>query len=268
MVLVAVVGDLKRWTVARVRISLEVAHPTRIPLAHNEHLSAAVYHLLSKSDDIYANFLHNEGYRHNHRVFKLFTFSGLNGVPRIVENDCFIFQPGVMFWELSSSKDDFINHLQIGVGKSKSIDIAGNVFKILGIDSLVMPSFHTGMVQFNCITPLVACVPADPPRTTHYYVRPEESSRFSEVVRQNLLAKYRVMYGLDSPSTNFHMEFLPNPGRHKQYKMIEYRHNKIIGAFTSFQVTSSEELLKLGYLAGFGHKTSIGCGYTNTFNGR
>jgi CRISPR-associated endoribonuclease Cas6 len=49
----------------------------RITLNYQYPLSAAIYKIISRADEAYATFLHQQGYSHGNKSFKLFTFSDL-----------------------------------------------------------------------------------------------------------------------------------------------------------------------------------------------
>ncbi len=52
---------------------------TTIPIDYQYYLSSWIYNILSKGDEKYASFLHDQGYRTNTngKIFKLFSFSRL-----------------------------------------------------------------------------------------------------------------------------------------------------------------------------------------------
>ena len=49
----------------------------RITLNYQYPLSAAIYKIISRADEDYASFLHEQGYRYGSKAFKFFTFSDL-----------------------------------------------------------------------------------------------------------------------------------------------------------------------------------------------
>ena len=246
----------------RLRVCLDNSMGTRLPINHQEWLTAAVYGLLATSDADYAAFLHDEGYRVDDgpKTFKLFTFSWLRGARRTVDGDWLRFAPGPLEWQVASPVDAFLTHLATGLLAAGQLRVGPATLPILGIDVLPAPVLTEPTVAFTCLSPLVAALPLPGGRTR--YLRPCDGDAFGEAVRRNLLRKHRLLHGAPPANDRLALTFDPaylartNGGT----KLVTYKDIRIVGAFCPFIATGSTELMETGYQAGFGEKNAGGFG--------
>lgn len=90
-----------------------------------------------------------------------------------------------------------------------------------------------------------------------YYYEPQELE-FSEMIRQNLIRKYKAFYGYEPKDKQFELRCLPQ----ENYKRvgIYYRRFVIKGWYGRFSIHGSAELIKMALLSGVGARNGIGCG--------
>jgi CRISPR-associated endoribonuclease Cas6 len=94
----------------RIKIECPIRKAVTLPINYNYYLTGVIYNFLRQSDQNYASFLHQEGYRNQQKRFKLFTFSQLQARRRQIKGDQICFQSTVS-WYISSPKDEFLTHL-------------------------------------------------------------------------------------------------------------------------------------------------------------
>jgi CRISPR-associated endoribonuclease Cas6 len=226
------------------------------------------------------------------RRFKLFAFSGLRAAPhdrRIVGDLLHLASGSAITWQISSPLADFLTHCANGLLTAGALRVGTAELPIESIAAVPTPAFdsaaptasregadsglvtaHTasrGVAAFTCLTPIVAAVPAPDGRTTPRYLRPTEGDAFSDAVRNNLLAKYRIVHGHpptdDRLRLTFNAAYLArNP--HAGTKKITFRQIDLVGALAPFTLEASPDLLALAWEAGLGQGNSMGFGLIET----
>lgn len=238
-----------------------------LPINYQEYLTAAVYALLAVGDTDYARFLHDEGYTGDgSKTFKLFTFSGLRAARRIPDGDSLRLPPGPLEWFVSSPIEPFLTNIATGLLSTGGLHVANVIFPILEIQT-VPPPVLAETVRFTCLTPIVAAMPL--PDSGTRYLRPSDGAAFSDAVRRNALHKHQRLYGNLPSDDRFTLTFDPvylARDRSSGTKLITYKDIKIVGAFAPFAVTSSPELMRVGYETGWGEKNSAGFGMAEVRN--
>ena len=244
----------------RVRVCLDNPAGTRLPINHQEWLTAAVYGLLAASDEGYARFLHDDGYAdEDGRRFKLFTFSWLRGTRRTVDGDALRFAPGPLEWQVSSPVDAFLTNLATGLLAAGALRVGPATLPITQIEALPAPAMAE-TTAFTCLSPIVAALPLPDGRTR--YLRPCDGDAFSEAVRRNLLRKHRLLHGAPPADARLALTFDPAylARTGDGTKLVTYKDIRIVGAFCPFTATGSTELMETGYQAGYGEKNAAGFG--------
>ena len=252
--------------------------------------------------------------------FKLFTYSMLNGKKYSVKGDKIIFENAEVAWEISSPVDVFLQHLITGaftqgqvinIGNENRGDGMGARFLIEQVETAKKPDFRD-IMRFTCLSPITVSKIYDKTGAWKtgvngfagevaglnknidndgdifggdidlgcHYIRPWEDG-FSEAIEQNLIKKYRLVYGKDPDgyiknSSNLYEnkgiskfkitidnDYM-NRKSGKITKKINFKNTEIIGFMAPFEVTGNPELIEIGYEAGFGEKGSIGCGCVKT----
>lgn len=254
------------------RIKLTLAPVSKnavLPASYNYFLTGLIYRFLSKSSTDYSAFLHDEGYKlgESKKGFKLFTYSMLMGDTVRAQGERLIIGKSQVQWQISSPVDMFIQHLVTGVfaeGQKINIGPEGEqaAFLIELVETMQPPEFRDAM-KFTCLSPITVSKPAGRGRPCHY-LRPWEDG-FSEVIKNNLLNKYRLAHGreLNGPEFNIKIDAVyMNRKSGKITKKINFKGTDIIGFMAPFEVTGSPELIEIeiGYEAGFGEKGSMGFG--------
>lgn len=253
----------------RIKLKLEsLSTNASISFNYNYSFSSMIYRILSESSSEYADFLHAEGYRSGNKQFKFYTFSRPWIDRQEIRNGRIYVLPGTLSWQIASPMDDFLNNLVNGLFQAGELILADehftNHFQICQIETIAPPLF-TEEMHFSCLAPLTVSVKEDRNGQSHkLYVRPDDP-RFSELIRQNLIEKYRTLNKCE-PVDN-RLEFAFNwedikrrGGVDKISKLIKYKDINIRGYLAPFTVTGNKELIQLGYECGFGNANSQGFG--------
>ncbi|MCF8272186.1 MAG: CRISPR-associated endoribonuclease Cas6 [Chlorobium sp.] len=260
----------------RLKLTLRQQRPVeRIPLNHSHHLASVIYSTLSKSSSEFATVLHDKGYaaEGSRQKFKYFTFSNLQIPIRTIDSGEIVSRSRQITLYLSSPKEEFLQHLILGLFAEGSLRIHNAVFSKECIEKLPEPEWSENMT-FSMLSPLAVSVYRDPSAgmNTKEYLRYDDS-RLSDMLLHNLQAKYRGLFGCEPPencipfSVRFEEAYLKGvreKGRSveklitiKDYSGKETRVKAIQCPFT---VTGDPELIKVGYECGFGENNPMGFG--------
>lgn len=247
----------------------------RIPLNHSYHLAAVIYNTLSRSSYEFATVLHDRGYAQESKrqKFKYFTFSNLQIPIRTVERGEIVSRSREVTLYLSSPKEDFLQHLIVGLFAEGSLRIHNALFGKECVEKLPEPEWSESMT-FSMLSPLAVSVYRDPSSgmNTKEYLRYDDS-RLSDMLLHNLQAKYRGLFGCEPPengapfSVRFEEEYLKRVREKDRSveKLITIkdsngRETRVKAIQCPFTVTGHPELVKVGYECGFGENNSMGFG--------
>lgn len=224
-----------------------------LPLSYNEVIQGVIYRSLAPS---LGSFLHDRGFSHGKRIFRLFTFSRLMG--RVVfHQDSFEAFPPLRL-TVSSPYDRTLQGLAENLVRCDEIRLNGNRVHIESINVHFTPRFSDS-VKIRMLSPVTVystLTRADGSKKTYYYNPFEEE--FAELIRANIIKKYRALYGR-APLTEL-LSIEPLRVSRKDEKIIRYRGFIIKGWLGSYMLKGDPELIKLAYDAGIGSKNSQGFG--------
>ncbi len=299
----------------RIKLTLKPADKKALlPINYNYYLTSLIYSFIFSSSKDYSSFLHNVGYRtdNNKKGFKLFTYSMLNSKKYLIKGDKIIFENAPIEWEISSPVDVFLQHLITGAfTQGKTINLGNSHisarFLIEQVETVSEPDFKETM-RFTCLSPITVSklydkniagkIDGDHLQAetnilnknmynedifqNHsinfgcHYIRPWEEG-FSEAIEQNLIKKYRLIYGKEPYGyiknvynlyentgilkfkITIDSDYM-NRRSGKITKKINFKNTEIIGFMAPFEVTGNPKIIEIGYETGFGEKGSIGCG--------
>ena len=246
----------------RLQISLVNRRAISIPVNYQEYLTAAIYAYVSSGDAAYGRFVHDDGYVVDGKAFKPFTHSWLRISPRNrrIEGDRLLISPGPIGWVVSSPLDDFLQPFASGLLQIGSLRVANETIEIEEISALGTPPLPETM-RLKCLSPIVASTRRADGSTQ--FLRPaDDPSAFSEAIRKNLIVKHRALTG-SSPADDrleFTFDAAYLTGHGGGTKKATYKGTEIVGILAPITATGSNELLRLGYEAGFGTRGAQGFG--------
>jgi len=227
-----------------------------LPIHHNHIIQGFIYN--SFSDESFASFLHDFGYKWNKRNFKLFAFSRLMGRFTIDrENKNIVFEPPVKL-VITSIKDRIIQDLTANVIKKNWLQLGKQrVF----VEELEFKTFkkNTNTLTINMLSPVVTyhTEKINGSKKTRYYTPWEEE--FKQQIKNNLIKKYEIIKGKDSGDAAKDFDIKPLFKKGKP-SIVIYRGFVIKGWMGKFRLAGDPELLQIGYNCGIGAKNSMGHG--------
>ncbi len=247
-----------------------------LPFNYNHKLMSALYGLIRSSDQAYSLFLHNDGFVHQGKHFKLFTFSELkiNGPYRVTKQGL---NAGTnrLIWYVSTPVDKSIENIVMGIFEKNSIELRYSSttlrFDITGVETMPEPEIKETM-HFTCLSPIFMDTFIDDPETgkkkswtLNYF---KDNEKFVENIKNNLIRKHEIIHKRTIHPKSFRFEF--------DEKYINRKNGKITSLITfkakngspiklkcfnaPFTIDTDPELIKVGYECGFGSKNSNGLG--------
>ena len=244
----------------RIRVVCDAGKGIKIPLNYNHYLASVIYSFLETSDPEYAYFLHTDGYLYGDKHFKLFTFSQLMARHNI-EGEYIRFH-SIVNWFVSSPQELFLVNFMSSLLEKRELVVHNNRLMVRDVEIQQTPIFNQEM-KFRCLSPITISTKKERNHkiVTHYCLPTEPE--FSELVRQNLIKKYEIIYDQRPANDSFTMifdeEYIKKHGG-RVTKLIRYRDIDIRGVLCPFLAIGSKELMCVGYECGFGDKNSAGFG--------
>ena len=247
----------------RFKIKLQVnknAFGNLLPISYQYELSAWIYGVIARSNSIYADWLHNNGFVNDYKRFKMFVYSNLFPQFKVI-GDRLAIESDSLYLYLSflpeKSTEEFVkgifseNIFTLGDRKSKV------QFRVENIEALVSPSF--GSYEFQTLSPVVVSQRRDDGSIE--YVSPEMEG-YGRMLVNNLKEKYRAFYGKTFEGDDgFEFELLtPVKSRLITIKANTPAMTKIKGFNFHFGLKADNALINLMYEAGLGEKNSTGFG--------
>ena len=252
----------------RLKVSLQTKSLSFIPFNYQFQLHSAIYNLIRKSSKEYSNFLHYTGFIDENKHLKLFVFSKLlfHNVKRISKG---FDQVRKFTFYFSTPIPKSFEHLILGIFSDQKmvLNVAGrkNVFNFEFVETLPEPVFKSEM-KFTCLSPIAVAGGSEEYSGKHYfdYLNPDEREQYIAGVKNNLIRKYRTVYGQDFTGGDvFDFGFDPLYIAKRQGKIrknIRFKDSRIIAMEAPFTIKADPELIKIGYDCGFGENNSAGFG--------
>lgn len=226
----------------------------KLPYNYNYPLASAIYSFLGRGDASFSDFLHDEGFYHRGKAFKLFTFSPLFCRKRKAVRDGLLME-GKLDWFISSPREEFVTNLARGILEQGFLLLLDQRLMVEQVEVLKPPSFESRM-SFRTLSPIVVSTGITRNGNFHKKFLSPEEPEFSRILEENLRRKYQACSGKEAPGEGLSLELL----RHPQSKLLDYKGIKVRGWFMRFAVEGNAELIRMGYEAGFGENNSAGFG--------
>ena len=242
----------------RIKITCDIGEGICLPINYNYFLASAIYRFLRESDPEYAQFLHQDGYEVENRRFKLFTFSQLMAKREIRGEQIHFHSP--LTWYVSSSQQPFLENFAAALMGAGILQIERHGLRVRDVEVLPPPRFGRQMT-FRCLSPITMSTKRERNGMPHYCL--PDDPQFSELVRQNLIRKYKVVHQQPPEEKSFAMTFdqaYIDKREGRVTRLVDYKGIKIRGVLSPFHVIGAPELIHIGYECGFGDKNSAGFG--------
>ena len=234
-----------------------------LPFNYQYESSAVIYKILSKSDEIYSRWLHDNGFQLEGKQFKLFTFSRLHIEEWKNQGACMVILSDKVEWEISFLPERSTQEFIQGLFNEQCFELGNRQakvrFTVQNIELMPSPAF-TNTMQFECISPV--CLNFKREDGGYNYIDPQHTAA-PELIKLNLLNKFKAFTGEDFSPADFPFEF--NVLSKPKSSLITIKANtpeesRIRGFQCRFQITAPAELLKIMYESGIGGKNSMGFG--------
>ncbi len=223
--------------------------PFKVPFNHQHYIQGLIYRSISRIDPNLSLRLHSP------KVPKLFTYSLFMAERRELAED----RSGLLghdhaFFYFSTAVPEIAEAFIGGLLQRPEVELWGERFTVEEIKALAEPE-RLGGRKFVTLSPVaVTTRRVQFGRPKSYDLSPSEPE-FYELVRENLREKYMHLHGAKPPE-EFEMKVLSAKPKRFEVKP---------GIFQTawhlvFRARGDEDLLRAGYLAGFGEKNSIGFG--------
>jgi CRISPR-associated endoribonuclease Cas6 len=247
----------------RVKLTLFAeAERARLPFNYQFALASLIYRTLGQGSEEFAARLHDEGFTSRSRKFKLFTFSRLDlKIKRSDGGGLELADPHVTL-QVSSPVAQFVEHFVEGLFRSETFSIADATFRLAGAETIAPPEFHERM-KFRALSPVTESVDVEGSRHARFL---DLSDDWSEIVRRNLLHKFRALHGREPEderlSWTWDREYVAAAERRgrRLSTLADIHGIKVRGWLAPFSVEGSRELIEIGYEAGYGARNSMGFG--------
>ncbi len=237
----------------RLEFSFNSDKNVELPLHYNYIVQSFIYSNLSPQ---IADFLHEKGFPFHKRQFKLFTFSRLMGKSQRIK-DKISFSPPLSLL-VSSPFIIFLESLAETLIHRQSIRMGNNELFLDGINVLFTPTI-SNEETIKMLSPLTVystlLTPTGKKKT--YYYNPREKE-FSQLIKENLLRKHKLILGDFQGEDDFSLE--PLKLRKEDEKIIKYKGIWVKGWMGIYKIRGDPELIKLGWETGLGSKNPQGFG--------
>lgn len=255
----------------RVKIIVEPIDPFIIRVGYNSAIQGFIYHNLSVK---LADKIHDMGFLHEKRTFKMFTFSRLYGVnkPLFYDRSNGTLKTDLPFWFiLSSPVHDLIREFSSAMAAEEILNIGGCRVAVSEIDVIKQPVFsdNAAIKMLSPVTVYSTLLKASGDKKTYYY-HPDEPE-FNDLCLKNLLKKFSAFFPDKQPlreelsQSPFKIEPLSH-GFAPRQEIIKYKGFVIKGYMGVYRIQAHPLLLELAYDSGLGAKNSQGFGCFELFN--
>lgn len=238
-----------------------------LPVNYQYYISAWIYKIIASADRIFADFLHNEGYREGSKNFKLFNYSPLDfGKPVLwKEKNLFEIKRDHILLNVSFFLSDAAEAFIVGLFRNQEVYLGDSFYglelRVIQIERL--PETETAeTMHYQSFSPVVISLKY-PGLSYASYLSPDDKD-YAHLFHNNLLNKYRTVPKStplpDSYFFNFKLKGIPR-SKLVTIKQGTPEQSKIRGYLFKFELTAPHEIHRLMLSCGAGEKNSLGFGW-------
>ena len=224
-----------------------------LPLHYNQAVQGMLYKSLPK---FLSKFLHDVGFFHEKRKFKLFTFSKLLSTKQIIkkENKRILLKNPITIF-ISSAVDDVAKQWGSSFLKKDIIKLGKNNLYLEEIEILTKPEIREEII-IKTLSPITVYRTKDKngKKYTEYY-KPSERE-FNELIKLNIKRKYEIITGKKLDDFPFNIF----PVSEYRETLERFKNVFIKGIEGKFKIKTDPNILKTVYDTGLGAKNSLGFG--------
>ena len=237
----------------RVKLTLFKKGNIRLGLNYKEHIQGLIYGLFQKD---FSKWLHNTGFIHQNRKYKLFTFSGI--IDRYTfdySSKSFIFNNEISFF-IDSTITELSRQILSSLNQLETLKIGSELLNIQTV-SLIKSKYHgENSIRINAIEPIeVHRTSVESGQT--YYFNPTEKE-FSQYVNENLRKKWMIFN--KKTECDLSIEISPINFEKCKERIQTFKGTVIKGWSGHYQITGDAELIEIALRCGLGSSNSKGYG--------
>lgn len=213
-----------------------------LSIPYNNIIQAVLYKFIN--EDAFADFIHNEGYVHNKRNYKLFSFSNVQEKPLHIDKDKkqFIFPKDISMYFSSINNQFFKDVFNSIINEDGNVNLGKNETVISKIELIKQNISEKETVKVLSPITVYSTFETFEGRKKTYYYSPYEKE-FSENIRRNLLNKYQSLYNSLPEDQRFNISCKDEP----QEKIVKYKNFIIKGYTGTFEIEGSMELMDMAF---------------------
>lgn len=245
---------------------------TSIPIDYQYFLSSWIYGILSKGDETYARFLHDQGYTApgKGKVFKLFSFSNLSmGAYEIRDGGktLLVKSPEVSL-KARFKVDQAVQSFVQGLFKDQVLKLKNGYNSMACFDVKTIETSQINIIEDKAIiqakSPIV--ISTKNKNGLDQYLSPLDDG-YADLFLANLFDKYLASGGAIKPewqswTPSFKLLY---PQRIKSklvaIKSDSRQETKVRGWIYQFELVAPKEVIEIGLLGGFGKECGMGFGF-------
>lgn len=224
-----------------------------LPIQYNHIVQGMIYNLLK--EDL-ATFLHEEGFKNEKRVFKMFAFSRIIGNYHLDRKRGEIIFKGPVKLTISSPFDKFSNSIGNNLLSREKVRLGNNHLEVkqVTVEKETVDKEEINICTLSPISTYSTLFRKDGKKFTYYYNPSEED--FSETISNNLKNKYKAFYSEEVPKGEISIK----PIGKTKMSIVKYKGFIIKGYTGRFNMKGPIPLLQIGIDTGLGSKNSQGFG--------
>ncbi|UOY94249.1 CRISPR-associated endoribonuclease Cas6 [Ectobacillus sp. JY-23] len=238
----------------RLSVTFRPQKTLHLPLNYQYVLQGFLYRSLTSPH--FADFLHEVGFQKGNRTFKLFTFSRLSGMHRILIKQKKIEFTDTVTWHVSSVLETLIQQLAEYLMFSETIQLHGQVLTVEKLE-IQRTKFEKNTCKIEMLSPVTvySTYEKEDRKKTHYF-QPLDPV-FPVLIESNFENKYEAYHG-KRPEHPFLIKPLQILDKYKV--VTTFKGHIITGWLGKFEIQSSPEQLAFAYDTGIGGRNSQGFG--------
>ena len=244
----------------RILLSFTCDEPLELPINYQDQLIGFIY--ANISDEMYRQFLHDQGYVYRGRVYKHFAFSRLGGRYRVDPKRKTITFQSPFTLLVTSPLDRFLQEFARSMLLSDHLRIGRYAVRLESFEALPDESDNMpGRIRIRMLSPLVVYSTMTHPNGTKYtyYYHPHHAL-FSSMVEANLKRKYFSMHPEDPELAASPFSIRPTRVTSRDKVITRFRGLVIEGWMGEYEVAGDPRLLRWAYHTCLGSKGSQGFG--------
>lgn len=241
-----------------IHITFRLEKPLIVPVNYQHLLQAFVYSLLPQEE---ASLIHEQGFKHNNRIYKLFCFSRIQGEETYYDRRTkkLTFKSKIML-SISSIIPELIEKTANFLMLSKNIPFHSQYITVDAIDydKLIITQDELTVKAVSPITVYSTFVKRNGSKITHYYTPYDKV--FEYFIEENFVRKYEAFTGEVLDHEKEILSITPLHVTNRNKVVTNYKGTWITGWTGTYQLKGKPEYLTFLLNTGISAKNSIGFG--------